>query len=678
MRLPFSAKLAASNLRKQSRSSLPFMLASIGVVAMQFMIATLSNSHELGDLFGGGTMMSMLSFGRTVTAIFSCILLFYTHSFLIKRRLKEFAVYNILGMEKRHIGRVLLWETLCMLLISLVCGIGLGALLSKLMFAIVLNIIGAPILVFRFSPDAFRTTTLLFCGIYAAIHISNVLRLQLSKPVTLLRDGQAGEREPKHSWIGAILGVICLGIGYSIAVTITNPILALLAFFIAVLFVIAGTYLLFSSGSIVLLKLLRRNPNYYYKPNHFISVSSMIFRMKRNAVGLANICILSTMALVTISTTVSLWLGLEDILANEYPYDINLTVPCDKEVVVENADPELTRLIHDKLTSVQLETEQAIPQIYDYTATNFTVRVDGDRLILAPESSDEINSLSLYDSLRALICCTLSEFNANTGSSYALGEGEALLVDWGGKYARDQIASVDINGVRLSIQQVLPAEMSEGIVSWDAVPRYLLVVPDAETLTALQQAQVETYGRNASRFSRHVAFDLPYADSDEKLAFYEALSDALCNTDIAFSCREAERSEVRITFGGALFLGIFLGTLFLAATVLIIYYKQVSEGFEDRTRFSIMRKVGLTKKEIRTSVHSQVLTVFFLPPLTAAVHITFAFPMIRKLLMLFMLTDTRLTILCTAACLLCFLAVYTVIYLITARSYTRIVSTSEQ
>lgn len=678
MRLPFSARLAASNLRKQSRSSLPFMLASVGVVAMQFMIATLSNSQELGHLFGGQTMMSMLSFGRVVTAVFSCILLFYTHSFLIKRRLKEFAVYNILGMEKRHIGRVLLWETLCMLGISLALGIGLGALLSKLMFAIVLNIIGAPILAFHFSPDAFRTTALLFCGIYAAIHISNVLRLRLSKPVTLLRDGQAGEREPKHSWIGAILGVICLGIGYSIALTITNPIVALMAFFIAVLFVIAGTYLLFSSGSIALLKLLRRNPNYYYKPNHFISVSSMIFRMKRNAVGLANICILSTMALVTISTTVSLWLGLEDILSNQYPYDVSLSVPCDKDAFVENADPELTRLIHDKLTEVQIETEQVSPQIYDYTATSFTVRTDGDRLILAPQSTDDMASLSVYDTLRALICCTLSEFNANTGSSYSLGAGEALLVDWGGRYARDQITSVDINDIRLHIQQVLPAEMAEGIVSWDAVPRYLLVVPDAETLTALQQAQAQVYGRNATHFSRRVSFDLPYASADEKLAFYDVLSDVLCNTNISFSCREAERNSARITFGGALFLGIFLGTLFLAATVLIIYYKQVSEGFEDRTRYSIMRKVGLTKKEIRTSVHSQVLTVFFLPPLMAAVHIAFAFPMIRKLLMLFMLTDAKLTILCTAACLLCFLAVYTIIYLITARSYTRIVSTTER
>ena len=679
MKLPFSARLAASNLKKQSRSSLPFMLASVGVVTMQFMIATLADSRELGDLFGGDTMMMMLSFGRVVTAIFSCILLFYTHSFLIKRRLKEFAVYNILGMEKRHIGRVLLWETLCMLGISLILGVGLGALLSRLMYVIVLNIIDAPILAFHFSPDALRITALLFCGIYAAIHVYDVLRLRLSCPVTLLRDGQAGEREPKHSWIGAVLGLICLGAGYGLALTIQNPILALAVFFVAVLLVMAGTYLLFGSGSIALLKLLRRNPNYYYKPNHFISVSGMMFRMKRNAVGLANICILSTMALVTISSTVSLWLGLEDMLNNMYPYDFFLDLPCDKYAVVENGDPALTKLVQDQLSAAQIEAQQVIPEIYDYTSLSFTVHYEDGKLQLYSGFDDDLATINTYNNLRELTCCTLSEFNANTGSDRTLSPGEVLLVDCDGQFDRDRITAIDVDDVHLEVCDALPAELSRAMVSPNfTMPEYMLVVPDAQALNDLWQAQQQYYGVNASGFSRRVAFDLPDASPEQKLVMNDALRHCFVNTDVAIACREANRSEYRITFGGALFLGIFLGSLFLAATVLIIYYKQVSEGFEDRSRYAIMRKVGLTEREIRASVHAQVLTVFFLPPLTAAVHIAFAFPMIRKLLMLFRLTNARLTVLCTAACLLAFLAVYTVIYLITARSYTRIVSTSER
>ena len=534
----FFRKLAAGNIRKNASTYLPYIITCVVTTAIYYMVKSLSLNPGLEQMMGADTLAYTMYLGSWITAIFAFIFLFYTNSFLMKRRKKEFGVFNILGMEKRHLARTLAWETLYVTLLSLTLGLVLGIALDKIMFLVIARVVGGDIsLGFFVSPRAIVGTVELFAVIFLLIWLHSVRQIHVANPIELLRDSRAGEREPKTRWLMAILGALCVGIGYYIAITTKNPITSIMAFFVAVLLVIAGTYMLFAAGSIALLKMLKKNKKFYYKTNHFTSVSGMIYRMKQNAVGLANICILSTMVLVMISATSSLMLGVEDIIHTRYPYQFT--------VYSDETDPASSQFI--------VVRDEEIPWLYE---------------------------------------C----------QKEALGD----------------IANA---------------------------PRLF-------------------YGFNVN------------VDDDRQEALFAKLEERLAQME--FQGTVESSAEARVSFvglyGGFFFLGIFLGTLFVAATVLIIYYKQISEGYDDRERFVIMQKVGMSHQEVKASIHSQVLTVFFLPLLVAGCHVAAAFPLISKLLAIMNLLNTGLYVACTVGCFLIFAVMYVLIYLLTARTYYRIVS----
>lgn len=319
----FYLNLAVDNLKKNARTIIPYILTSVLTTMMLYMVVSLATNPHLDEIVGGTSIKQLLGFGIVIIEIFAFIFLFYTHSFLIKRRQKEFALFSILGMEKKHLARVLFYETLITLLVSLILGIGLGVLLDKAMFLIIAKMIGADIVLgFYFSFFGMRQCVLVIGLIYVLIYFYSMIRIHISSPIELLHSDHMGEKEPKAKWVLSIIGILCLGIGYYLSITTKNPLSALYVFFVAVVLVIIGTYLLFTSISITFLKLMKKNRNYYYKTNHFISISGMMYRMKQNAVGLANICILSTMVLVMLSTTLSMWSGIDEIVDSQYPRSV--------------------------------------------------------------------------------------------------------------------------------------------------------------------------------------------------------------------------------------------------------------------------------------------------------------------------------------------------------------------
>lgn len=441
------ARLAFNNLKKNRKIYLPYILTCIVTVLMFYMIHSLSVNESITTMHGGKTIQYSLSYGTIIVGIFAVIFLFYTNSFIIKRRKKEFGLYNILGMEKRHIGVVLIFETLYISLISISIGLLLGIILDKLMYLIIAFILHANYGInFFISWKSILVTFALFAAIYIGIYIFSFIRVQISQPIGLLKGENIGEKEPKTRLVMALIGLLCLTLGYICAVFTKNAIAAIELFFIAVILVIIGTYFLFAAGSIALLKILKHNKKFYYKTNHFTSVSGMIYRMKQNAIGLASICILFTMLLVTISTTTSFMIGKND-MGNDF--------------------------------------------------------------------------MSIY--------------------------------------------------------------------------------------------------------------------------------------------------------GGMFFLGVYLGTLFLMAMILIIYYKQISEGYEDKKRFEIMQKVGMSYAEVKKSISAQILIVFFLPLIMAGIHVAFAFPMINLILDIVGLTNTKLFVFCSLGCFVFFSIIYVIVYLLTAKVYYRIV-----
>lgn len=672
----FYPKLAVVNIKKNRKTYIPYLLTCIGTVMMFFVIRSLAFNSGLYELYGGGTVAMTLELGSQITAIFAVIFLFYTNSFLIKGRKKEFGLYNILGMEKRHLSRILFYETLFTAAISLTAGILLGVALNKLVFLGLLALLDSEIpLGFEFSGSVLLSTLKLFGVIFLLIFANSFRQIHLAKPIELLRGGQTGEREPKARWFMAILGVLCLGCGYYIAVTTTNPVSAISLFFVAVILVIVGTYLIFTAGSIALLKLLRKNKRYYYKTNHFISVSGMIYRMRQNAVGLANICILSTMVLVMVSSTLSLYLGMEDMLQNRYPRNLMTTVWNPEEPVQE---------IKEKTNVILAENDLVSSRVIDCTYLSFSGLEQGD--YFETDRSMVPNNLELFEKLKILVFLPWEDYrrmeeSAGTEAVKILPQpeaGEAILYTARGTYSYDMVKIFDGTEFRiterlteLAAGDMEPVEPVMGV--------YYLVVRDESVLTEMYERQKEVYGKAASDIVYRYGVELS-GTPEQQIAAYEEMRDTLSENkerfgeSVQFMCREKERSSYLQTFGGFFFIGIFLGLLFIMATILIIYYKQISEGYDDKKRFEIMQKVGLDRHEVKRSIHSQVLTVFFLPLVTAGIHVAFAFPIIRRILFMFNLVNVRLFAVCTGGVFLVFALCYALLYGMTTKVYYRIVS----
>ena len=654
-------RMAGQNIKKHRRSYVPYMLTGVLTAAVYYILHSLANNPDVGEMTN-----AMLNLGVSIVMIFSAIFLFYTNSFLMKQRKKEFGLYNVLGMNKGHIARVIGLETLLTALVVLAGGIGIGMLLDRLIYLLVAKLIGFEIsLSFYISTGSIVQTLILFAAISLLICLSNIFRVWRAKPIELLQGGSVGEREPKTKVFMAILGAACLGGGYALSIISAQEVgVAILSFFVAVLLVIVGTYLLFTAGSIAVLKILRKNKGYYYKTQHFISVSGMLYRMKQNAVGLANICILSTMVLVTISSTCSLWFGAGGMIRSRYPHDVMAYVYSDELTEAFDAYFEEEMAAHPDFTWQR------------YVYSSFTaVYEPGSSLVISEETDDATNGLMMSSYLKTVVM-PLSQYNAITGQSAELADNEAMaFLNSGEAFGGDTL--------ELFGEAYTPVEPPEtfpicGQVSANIADASVLVIPDYEAFLArIDLTQSLENSRTA------YCADLGDMTDAEQSAYfaglYEAAWDsAFAGEDVAggwsMECRVDNERDIYSMYGSFLFMGIALGLLFTMAAVLIIYYKQISEGLDDKTRFSIMRKVGLSQSEAKRSIHSQILTVFFLPLVTAGIHIVFAFPIINCILRAMMLQQVTTFIVCTAVTFAVFAVFYAIVYALTAKVYYRIVS----
>jgi putative ABC transport system permease protein len=661
----FYPKLAATNLKKNSKTYVPYIITCICTVMMFYMMYTLSVNQGLDKMKGGDSLKILLSLGNYVIGIFAVIFLTYTNSFLIKRRKKEFGLFNILGMEKRHLSIIMFYETIYVSVISLVIGILGGIALSKIMFLILLKILDFRVQMgFFISIKGIITSLLLFGGIFFFTLLNNMRQIHLANPIELLKGGNLGEKEPKTKWLLVLIGVLSLGGGYYISLTTENPMKAIYLFFVAVILVIIGTYCLFTAGSIALLKMFRKNKSYYYKTKHFISVSGMIYRMKQNAVGLANICILSTMVLVMLSTTVSLYVGMEDIIAERYPRQIMLTT---KESSKEN-----NTVLSNRIDEVLKKNDVAPKNSINYMYFDIIANLEGTKF---NANQEEIGQNYGGDSFSYVTFLPLEDYNRMIGEKSSLEDNEVLI------YATGKFSSKSFTIFDKTYQ--IKDEADKKIIDLAGsnvyFNNYYVVVKDYAVLKELVAAFSEVNSTNEDNYynqtiSSYYGFDTEVS-SEDVMKIYEELkndSDKLPTSTYVESSVESKESFLAI-YGGLFFLGIFLGALFMMATILIIYYKQISEGYDDKERFQIMQKVGLSKEEVKKTIHSQVLTVFFLPLFTAVIHIAFAFPVITRLLAMLNLTNVTLFGIFTGITILIFAIVYGIVYSITAREYYKIV-----
>lgn len=683
MNIIFYPKLAWSGIRKNGRLYTPYILTCTGMVMMYHIITALAFSPLLRTMRGGRTAASMLEFGSGVMAVFAAIFLFYTNSFLIRRRKKEFGLYNILGMGKFNIGIILFWEMAITAAIALITGSAAGMALTKLGELGLVNMIHGDVnFELTISFDALFRSIIIFPCIFALIYLNSLWQIRTSNPAELLHSESTGEKPPKANWFFGILGAVLLGTAYYIAVSIKEPLSALMWFFIAVIMVIIATYLLFIAGSVVLCRILQKNKKYYYKPNHFVSVASMVYRMKRNGAGLASICILATMVLVTISSTTCLYFGSEDALRTRYPRNLSA------ELTVQNIDDfslDCVSSLQENIRNIVSNSSGTASNILDYHAASVTGLLENGVIDYDSSSLNEF-SLSAYNNVCQVYIIPLSDYNAMSGTNETLESDEAMIYTVRTDYNFDTFAIKDCKTYKVS--KILDDFIINSGAAMDILPSIFVIVPDLEQAIAPLNNIFVTENIILVRFSWIYGFDSSLPDEDQ-LAMQEQIYEQLRNFSIenqddlpwysySCECAASERNDFYATFGGLFFLGIMLSIVFVFAAVLIIYYKQISEGYEDQARFDIMQKVGMTKKDIRKNINSQLLTVFFLPLLAAGIHLAFAFPMISKLLMLFNLNNTGLLIGTTFITFLIFALSYTLVYRITSNAYYAIVSGAKE
>ena len=665
-------RLAWQGITKNKRLYLPFLLTCTGMVMMTYILLSLAASPILQTFPGGDTMPMILGMGSFVMAAFAVLFLFYTNSFLIRRRNREFGLYNILGMGKGNLAKVLAWETVIMALIAVAGGEALGIALGKLFELLLVNIVNGGVQMdFTVSGPAAAMTTVLYLGIFALLFLRSLVTVCKTNAAALLRSEACGEKPPKANWVFGLAGFLILGAAYYIAVTIKQPLTALAVFFIAVLMVIAATYLIFISGSVVLCRALQKNKRYYYQKNHFISVSSMAYRMKRNGAGLASICILATMVLVMLSSTTCLYFGKEDALRTRYPSDLSVELRFTKdEGGMDEANIAIARgMIEDVIKQDGLDVQGQ----FDIRSAWFSGLLTGNTFSRAQEST-----LMDYERAVDLTLLPLEDYIRMTGEDLTLEPGEAYLCSPRMTYAQPDI---HIGELTYQIKGQLPSFGGFGADSANITTTIYLIVPDFDAAVNALRTQNTRYPvvvswqyafDSSSPDETQIAFlrDMigTFADNREGLVYASYTVES-----IAFN-----REDFVGTYGSLFFLAILLSIVFLTAAVLILYYKQISEGYEDQARFEIMQRVGMTKTDIRKSINSQLLLVFFLPLLFAGLHLGFAFPFIHKLLILFNLTNLKLLIGTTVITFAIYAVFYTLVYRITSNSYYSIVAGAKE
>lgn len=668
-------KLAWQGIRKNAET---YLLMGILMVGVSYIMNYLTRPALMGALSMGGTTLMVLQMGKIVISVFSVIFLYYCNSFLIRRRMKEFGLYNILGMGKGNIARVMLWETLLTALLVFAGGLLLGLSLSRLVEMALINLLHADYTVPMelFYPDGVTWVLLLFGGIYVLILLANLLRMRLSNPVALLKSENTGEKPPKANWFFGLIGLLILLSAYYVAAVSQSPLEALIFFFIAVLMVIVATYLLLVSGSVTLCRMLRRNKRYYYQTRHFISVSAMAYRMKRNGAGMATICILCTMVLVILTSTVCLYGGTDSMVDAICPQDINLTIGLEARDGEENWKrlDAMQQMALDVTEEMGLTPENITSQ----RALVATGKVqNGDYGIITDADSLKANVLELT-------VYPLSVYEQATGETVTLADRELLYASF---KTNETFSSMSFYGSAPYRMIHAEKELPKRLLSADYRSAWgclVVFTNDAEAFRSEITALVGEKSREAMMMDRlALHFDLDSeADTDTQEKLVKTLrSEAMKSTgkdfygmsSLSVDTRALCRRDYLSFFGGLFFLGMVLGLLFSIAAVLIMYYKQICEGYEDAERFAVMRKVGLTDAEIRRSVNSQVLTVFFAPLLMAGLHMLFAMPMIRLILGAFGLHNDSLFYGIGIGCYVVFAVIYALMYLLTSRRYYRIV-----
>jgi len=669
-------KLAWSNLKNSRQFYLPYVIAGMLSAMMFYTMCAIQGNEGLSKMRGGASVQMVLFFGVIVVGVFVSIFLFYTNSFIMKRRKKELGIYNILGMEKIHIAKIMAWETFFSFLIAVGGGLILGIVFQKLLTMFLYRLTGLDAAIpFYISGWGCLHTAELFGAIYVCILLYNLMQIRLSNPVELLHSGSTGEREPKTKILQAVLGVVCIAAGYYMAITVDNPVKAITLFFVAVMLVIIGTYWLFNAGSIAFLKLLRKNKRYYYQTRHFTTVSGMIYRMKQNAVGLANICILSTMVLVVISMTVCMYVGLEDELKTQYPAEL--------EVLFYDPDGQQDSGTFDRMTD---EIENVIKE--------------NGRVITGRQKGIYAGAAVMMSQNKVM---ALDRSNMDFSNMYML---EVMTKQGFEEYMQESILDISDGSVAIMADPVYelesivigddeyPVEQTMKIPGKDAMTELVggTVIVIVKDETALEKMRQQLSDMETAAYGEDRKVDLTYmmnfdmsGSVEEKIACANAVREHLnewqndeTNPQIMrLEYNVVSRAEGRIDYessnGGLFFLGLFLGSMFLMITVLIIYYKQISEGYEDKERFAIMEKVGMSNAEVKASIRSQVRTVFFLPLVTAACHLAAAYPMLKKMLALVALYNGTLFAWCLAGTVLVFGLIYLAVFAVTSRSYYKIV-----
>lgn len=678
MKRAFYLRLAWDGIRKNKKLYVPYILTCVGTVAMFYIVSFLSKGSVLQSVAGGSTMQLILTLGTVVLGVFALLILFYTNSFLIRRRKKEFGLYNILGMDKGNLSRVLIWESLILLAFALVGGLAGGILFSKLAELLMVNILETDAaFTFTINAQSIITTVILFAAIFFLILLNSLRQIHMTNPVELLKSESTGEKPPKANFLLALVGVLLLGGAYVIAVMIKEPMAAIYAYFIAVIMVILGTYLLFIAGSVALCKALQKNKRYYYKTNHFVSVSTMAYRMKRNGAGLASICILSTMVLVMVSCTVCLYFGMEDGMRTLYPR--NITV--DVEVSSPDAySDRLYTLVDSAARDAVDASDQTMESKADFRMAAFNIgqNENGEYEVLQG-SGYPVNGFVVY-------LVPLEDYNRVMGQKETLAPGQALIYEpKSNSYNYDTLSVAGMP--QLQIMGKTDDFICYGADMAMVTQSIYVFTPDFDTyVAALSQLEVV---QDDPGYYLYYLYGFDISGDAEQIQVYDSLMEQtlLQNESLAknagislidVTCAANTRTSFLALYGGLFFLGILLGIVFICAAVLIMYYKQLSEGYEDQARFDIMQKVGMTKREIKKSINSQMLTVFFAPLLLAGTHLAFNFPLIHRTIALLGFQNMQLLLISTVVCFLVFALLYMVVYRVTSGAYYKIVSSGEE
>ncbi|MDO4976981.1 MAG: ABC transporter permease [Eubacteriales bacterium] len=676
MRIGFYPKLSADSMRRNSRLYGPYFLTCILMVAVYYILHFLGYSGVMTGMAGAGTAITMMKLGTGIMTVFATFFLFYTQSTLIKGRKKEFGLYSILGMNKSNLARIIFCETLITWVVSLFLGLLTGIGLSKMAELGFTRMIAVPTRYhFDISMSSVFMTIIIFSIVFFLIFLNSMRQIQFASPTELVRADKAGEKPPKANYLLGVLGLLFLGSGYFLALKIKQPMSALLWFFVAVILVIIGTYILLIAGSVLLCKLLQKNKNYYYKTKHFVSVSSMAYRMKRNGAGLASICVLLTAVLVMLSSTSALYTGSNECLNTRYPNEIG-AFACKY-----GYDPGLIHLgdkLDKNLKKVAMENGADISNnktFYEYSISGY---FENSKLDVNLNSKSNLAFID-YDHVAQILFIDVKDYNRVFGHEEKVEPGQALV----GTAKKIEIADVITIG-ETSFDVI--GRIDDNVAEIDpsakisASPGVFVIVNDVQEV-ATHFTQYEDYnGEPMLAWFWHCRFDTSL-DEDGQVLLAEKLDQSMkkeldgLHFDNAYcESHEGERDDFIGTFGGLFFLGILLSIIFLVCCVIIIYYKQVSEAFEDKSRFEIMQKVGMTKEEIKESINSQMLTVFLIPIALACLHLAVVLPIVHKLLMLFGLFNIPRLLITSCICAILCGVFYGVVYKLTSKTYYNIVA----